>query len=183
MKKPKAGKAKRKLNRRFGVAKKAVKQKVYITKSLLRRRPVTDDAIAGLAKMGKKYGIASEIKKDYGYGPIDLVWNIKAHPSFRPIACGFIRFKKQNGSSDLDNRRFSLLKIEEALMIGIRSGMDRLFLLCDNEDIAKSVTGQIEWLSSFGSLLRFDSFSAGVYPGQNGQIKMVTSQERSKPDR
>jgi hypothetical protein len=48
----------------------------------------------------------------------------------------------------------------------------------DNEDIAKSVTGQIQWLSSFGSPVRFDSYSAGVYPGQDGQIKIFPSQER-----
>jgi hypothetical protein len=56
--------------------------------------------------------------------------------------------------------------------------MDKVYLLCDTEDIAKSVTGRIEWLSSFGSLLRFDSFSAGLFPSQRNLARIVPSQQR-----
>jgi hypothetical protein len=177
-KKSKVEKTKRQLRRGLRVSKKSTKQKIRSTESLL-RRGLGKNSLGELAKMGKKYGFNSEIEKDYGFGPIDVVWNIKFHPAFDPVLLGFIRLKEQEGGSrDLDNRQFSLRKIEEAVMTGIRSGMDRVYLLCDNEDIAKSVSGQIEWLSSFGSLIRFDSYSAGVYPSQDGRIEIIPSQER-----
>ncbi len=55
-----------------------------------------------------------------------------------------LREEEEGGSSDLNDGQFSLRKIEEAIMLGLRSGMDRVYLLCDTEDVAKSVTGQIE---------------------------------------
>ena len=73
-----------------------------------------------------------------------MVWNIKFHPALDVFRCGFIQLKEhEGGSRDLDDGQFSLGKIE-AIMTGMRCGIDRLYLLCDNEDIAKSVTGQIE---------------------------------------
>jgi hypothetical protein len=32
--------------------------------------------------------------------------------------------------------------------------------------MAKSVSGKIEWLASFGSLLRLDAISLGIFPEQ-----------------
>lgn len=117
--------------------------------------------------MSKKYGFEADVNKDYGFGSIDLVWNIKFHPRLDPLRVGFVRLKEQEGgSSDLQDGQYSLRKIEEATMLGLRSGMDRVYLLCDNEDIAKSATGQIEWLSSFGGIIRLDSYASGIFPGQ-----------------
>jgi hypothetical protein len=156
-------KSKRRIDKGLKVAKKVTKQKFRTAGSLLHRGFGTNP-IEELNKLGKKYGIESEFKKDYGFGQIDLVWNIRFHSAFDPITCGFIQLKEQeSGSRDLDDGQFSLRKIEEAVMIGIRSGMDKIYILCDNEAIAKSVTGQIEWLSSFGSLIRFDAYSSAFF--------------------
>jgi hypothetical protein len=176
--KSKLRKTKSKISKTLSVTKKVTKQKFRGTETLVRQGFLID-TVEGLTKIAKSYGIKSEANKDYGFGPIDLVWNIKFHPVFEPISCGFVQLKEQEGgSSDMDDGQFSLRKIEEAIMKGIRSGMDRLYLLCDNEDTAKSVTGQIEWLSSKGGLIRFDNYAAGVFPGQDGQIKITPSQKR-----
>jgi hypothetical protein len=53
--------------------------------------------------------------------------------------------------------------------------MDRLFVVCENEDTAKSVTGKMEWVSSFGSIFRFDVFSKGLYPRQGHKLKITAS--------
>jgi hypothetical protein len=37
--------------------------------------------------------------------------------------------------------------------------MDKIFLVVQDKEIAKSVIGKIEWLASFGSLLRLDVIS------------------------
>jgi hypothetical protein len=127
-----------------------------------------------------KQGIKQELNKDYGFGPIDLVWDFNVHPGFRPIICGFIELKEQEGGSkDLDDGQFSLRKIEEAVMTGIRSGMDRLFLFCGNENVAKSVAGQIQWLSSRGSLIRYDSYCQVIFPGENGQTSIASVEKKS----
>ncbi len=134
---------------------------------LLGPKRFKDNLIPGLLKMSKKYGFEADVNKDYGFGSIDLVWNIKFHPRLDPLRVGFVRLKEQEGgSSDLQDGQYSLRKIEEATMLGLRSGMDRVYLLCDNEDIAKSATGQIEWLSSFGGIIRLDSYASGIFPGQ-----------------
>lgn len=57
-------------------------------------------------------------------------------------------------------------KDKEAAMRGIRSGMDKVYLLADNEEMAKSISGKIEWLASFGSLIRLDTISLGLAPNQ-----------------
>ena len=108
------------------------------------------------------------------------MWDFKIHPDFLPITCGFIELKEQEGGSrDLDDEQFSLRKIEEAIMTGIRSGMHKLFLVCGNENIAKSVTGQIQWLSSRGGLIRYDSYCQVIFPGENGQVKMASVEKKS----
>lgn len=44
-------------------------------------------------------------------------------------------------------------------MRGIRSGLDKVYLVAPNEEMAKSVRGKIEWLASFGSLVKLDTIS------------------------
>jgi hypothetical protein len=127
--------------------------------------------------LGQKRGIKQEFKKDYGFGPIDLVWDFNLFTDSKPVRCGFIELREQEGGSrDLDDGQFSLRKIEEAIMTGIRSGMDRLFLFCGNEDVAKSVVGQIQWLSSRGGLIRYDSYCQVLFPAEDEQTKVASVQ-------
>ncbi len=171
------GKAKRKIVGGRRKLKTATKQ-ILKPKTLL-RVGVTGNSIKDLANMAGNKGFRIEYDKDFGTGPIDLVWNIDFHPALAPLRCGFVKLTAdEGGSNDLDDGQFSLRKIEEAVMRGIRSGMDRLLVVCDNEDLAKSVTGKIEWLSSFGSLLRFDTYASGLLPSQQKQAKLIPSQRR-----
>lgn len=58
-------------------------------------------------------------------------------------------------------------------------GCDKVFLVADNEEMAKSISGRIEWLSSFGSIIRFDAVSIGVSPNQqNKPSTIIPSQQR-----
>ena len=134
-----------------------------------------------ITKLGQSHDIRQEFNIDYGFGPIDIVWNFKFHPDFVPITCGFIELKEQEGGSkDLDDGQFSLRKIEEAIMTGMRSGMDRLFLFCSNEDVAKSVAGQIQWFSSKGGLIRYDSYCQVLF-AEKEHLK-VANVERNSSD-
>ena len=140
---------------------------------------VFGSSIKELAELGKQSGFRIERGKDFGNGPIDLVWSINSHPALAPLMCGFIRLRAdETGSSDLDDGQFSLRKISEAMIRGLRSGLDRLVLVCDNKDLAKSVQGRVEWLSSFGSLLRFDKYAHTLFPGQRQPLELVPSQKR-----
>jgi len=42
----------------------------------------------------------------------------------------------------------------------------------------KSISGRIEWLSSFGSIVRFDAVSVGISPNQQKSSGSIPSQER-----
>ena len=44
--------------------------------------------------------------------------------------------------------------------------------------MAKSVSGKIEWLASFGSLLRLDAISLGIFPEQQESAVITSSQKR-----
>jgi hypothetical protein len=44
--------------------------------------------------------------------------------------------------------------------------------------MAKSVSGKIEWLASFGSLLRLDAVSLGIFPEQQESAVITPSQKR-----
>jgi hypothetical protein len=77
-----------------------------------------------------------------------------------------------------EDNQFSLRKIQEALMHGIRNGLDKVYLVAPNEEMAKSVSGKIEWLASFGSLLRLDAISLGIFPEQHGSAVITPSQKR-----
>jgi hypothetical protein len=56
--------------------------------------------------------------------------------------------------------------------------MDKTYLVAQNEDMAKSVSGKVEWLASFGSLIRLDSLSLGLYPAQQELAVIKPSQKR-----
>ncbi len=63
-------------------------------------------------------------------------------------------------------------------MRGLRSGMDRVYLVTNNEDIARSINGKIEWLASFDSLIRFDTISLEISSNQDKSRIIVPSQKR-----
>ena len=85
------------------------------------------------------------------------------------------------GDKDWQDNQFSIRKIEEAAMRGIRSGMDKVYLLADNEEMAKSISGKIEWLASFGSLIRLDAISLGMFPTQQQESAVITPSQKRVP--
>jgi hypothetical protein len=132
-----------------------------------------------LAEAGKEKGVEVEHDIDYGAGPIDIVWNINVHPALPDIKCGFIKLKsEEGGSQDTEDNQLSLRKIEEAAIRGLRSGMDKVYLVAENEEMTKSVSGKIEWLASHGSLLRLDAVSLGLSPSQIEPAVITPSQRR-----
>jgi hypothetical protein len=140
----------------------------------------TSNALDSLVSMGQEKGFEVEQNQDYGVGIIDVIWNINTHPALPVIKCGFIVLRSEEGGGDKDwqDNQFSIRKIEEAAMRGIRSGMDKIYLLADNEEMAKSISGKIEWLASFGSLIRLDAISLGIAPNQQSFAVLTPSQQR-----
>lgn len=124
-----------------------------------------------LAGMGRKKGCSVEQKVDYGYGIIDTVWKISIHPSLPEIKCGFIE------TDSWQDNQYSIGVLEEALLRGIRSGMDRVYLVTGSEEMARSLSGKVEMLSSHGSFIRFDVLCLGVYPNQKKSSVLIPSQE------
>ena len=134
------------------------------------------DALISLAE---ERGFEIEQNKFLGAGRVDLVFKINIHPSLPSINCGFIVLKSdEGGSKDYEDNQFSLRKIQEAIIRGIRSGLDKVFLVVPNKEMAKSVSGKIEWLASFGSLLRLDAISLGIFPEQQESAVITPSQTR-----
>jgi hypothetical protein len=132
-----------------------------------------------LIEMLEDKGFEIEQNKDSGAGPIDLVCKMSVHPSLPAINCGFIVLKsEEGGSKDYEDNQFSLRKIQEAIVRGVRSGLDKVYLVAPNEEMAKSVTGKVEWLASFGSLLRLDAISLGIFPQQQESVVITPSQKR-----
>ena len=132
-----------------------------------------------LISLAEERGFEVEENKDLGAGLIDVVFKINIHPSLPSINCGFIVLKsEEGGSQDYEDNQFSLRKIQEAIMRGIRSGLDKVYLVAPNEEMAKSVTGKVEWLASFGSLLRLDAISLGIFPEQQESAVITPSQKR-----
>lgn len=132
-----------------------------------------------LIDMGEEKGFKLERDVDYGAGPIDIVWNINVHPALPNIKCGFVVLKaEEGGNQDTEDNQLSLRKIEEAAFRGIRSGLDKVYLVAENDDMAKSVSGKIEWLASHGSLIRLDTISLGLAPEQTEQAVVTPSQKR-----
>jgi len=140
----------------------------------------TSNALDSLVSMGQEKGFEVEQNQDYGVGIIDVIWNINTHPALPVTKCGFIVLRSEEGGGDKDwqDNQFSIRKIEEAAMRGIRSGMDRVYLIADNEEMAKSISGKIEWLASFGSLIRLDAISLGIAPNQQSFAVLTPSQQR-----
>jgi hypothetical protein len=139
------------------------------------RQPGLDALIRTL----EEKGFEIEQNKDSGAGQIDLVCKISVHSSLPTINCGFIVLRSdEGGSKDYEDNQFSLRKIQEAVIRGIRSGLDKVFLVAPNEEMAKSVSGKIEWLASFGSLLRLDAISLGISPEQQESAVITPSRKR-----
>jgi hypothetical protein len=132
-----------------------------------------------LIDSGEEKGFEVEQDVDYGAGPIDIVWNINVHPALPNIKCGFVVLKaEEGGNQDTEDNQLSLRKIEEAAFRGIRSGLDKVYLVVENDDMAKSVSGKIEWLASHGSLIRLDAISLGLAPEQTEKAVVTPSQKR-----
>ena len=132
-----------------------------------------------LTKIGEEKGFEVEHNVDYGAGPINIVWNINIHPALPDIKCGFVVLEaEEGGNKDTENNQLSLRKIEEAAFRGIRSGLDKVYLVAENEELAKSISGKIEWLASHGSLLRMDAISLGLAPEQRKLAVVTPSQKR-----
>src|SRR5215212_5398987 len=146
----------------------------------------TRNALDSLVSMGQEKGFEVEQNKDYGAGLIDVVWNINIQTALPVIKCGFVVLRSERGEEegrgdkDWQDNQFSIRKIEEAAMRGIRNGMDRVYLIADNEEMAKSVSGKIESLASFGSLIRLDTISLGIAPNQQSSSSavLIPSQQR-----
>jgi hypothetical protein len=140
---------------------------------------VRDSDLDALIGTLEERGFEVEQNKDSGAGQIDLVCKISVHSSLPAINCGFIVLKsEEGGSKDYEDNQFSLRKIQEGIIRGIRSGLDKVYLVAPNEEMAKSVSGKIEWLASFGSLLRLDAISLGIFPEQEESAVIAPSQKR-----
>jgi hypothetical protein len=141
---------------------------------------MTHHYLDNLVQAGQEKGFEVEQNVDYGAGPIDIVWNINLHSALPNIKCGFVmlRSEEEGGNQDTEDNQLSLRKIEEAAFRGIRSGLDKVYLVAENDDMAKSVSGKIEWLASHGSLIRLDAISLGLAPEQTEQAVVTPSQKR-----
>ena len=142
---------------------------------------MTHHYLENLVQAGQEKGFAVEQSVDYGAGPIDVVWNINIHSALPNIKYGFVKLEAEEGqgaSQDTEDNQLSLRKIEEAAFRGIRSGLDKVYLVTENEEMAKSVSGKIEWLASHGSLIRLDAISLGLYPEQQESSVITPSQQR-----
>jgi hypothetical protein len=132
-----------------------------------------------IIRMGEEKGFEVKHDVDYGAGPINVVWNINVHPALPNIKCGFVVIgAEEGGNQDTEDNQLSLRKIEEAAFRGIRSGLDKVYLVAENEDMAKSISGKIEWLASHGSLIRLDAISLGLAQEQMRSSVLTPSQKR-----
>jgi hypothetical protein len=133
-----------------------------------------------LVQAGQEKGFKVEQNVDYGAGPIDVIWNVNVHSALPNIKCGFVTLgsEEEGGNQDTEDNQLSLRKIEEAAFRGIRSGLDKVYLVAENDDMAKSVSGKIEWLASHGSLIRLDAISLGLYSEQQQSSVIIPSQKR-----
>lgn len=124
-----------------------------------------------LVDSGHEKGFTVEEGKDYGAGPIDVVWKINIHPALPEMKCGFIalRAEEGGGSRDTEDNQFSLRKTEEAIMRGLRSGMDKVYLVAENDEQAKSLSGRVEWLASHGSCSGWTPYRLGCLPSSKGR--------------
>jgi hypothetical protein len=116
---------------------------------------VTDNIDATTDRPYPIFGIVSPVYTQITFigiaivGLALLVWYAagtrRAKPSLPTINCGFIALKSdEGGSQDYEDNQCLLRKIPEVIMRGIRSGLDKVYLVAPNEEIAKSVSGKIE---------------------------------------
>ena len=69
----------------------------------------TGNGLASLIIIAR--GFKTEENKDYGAGPIDLVWNITTHPASPKIKCGFVVLRVEEvGTKDSEDNQYSLRK-------------------------------------------------------------------------
>ncbi len=137
--------------------------------------------VESIIQVGQQKGYEVEQNVDYGAGPLEVVWKINPHSALPGIRLGFVTLgSEEGGSQDTEDNQLSLRKIEEAAFRGIRSGLDKVYLVTENQEMAKSVSGKIEWLASHGSLIRLDAVSLGFYPEQQeeGSSVITPSQQR-----
>jgi hypothetical protein len=141
---------------------------------------MTHHYLNNLVQAGQEKGFKVEQNVDYGAGPIDVVWNINLHSALPNIKYGFVALgaEEEGGNQDTEDNQLSLRKIEEAAFRGIRSGLDKVYIVAENDEMAKSVSGKIEWLASHGSLIRLDAISLGLYPDQQESSVLTPSQQR-----
>jgi 5'(3')-deoxyribonucleotidase len=55
--------------------------------------------------------------------------------------------------------------------------MDRIYFITSSEEMARSLSGKIEILSSYGSFIRFDAICLGWNPNQKKSSILIPSQE------
>ncbi|MDQ4012930.1 MAG: hypothetical protein M3146_04305 [Thermoproteota archaeon] len=158
-----------------------------------------------MMELGRQKGFEVEAGKDYGAGSIDVVWHIKIHPALRDITCRFIitqllaktlneaiargevkrreDFEDDQSWQEYHDKEAAYLKdIEEAAFRGTRSGLDKVYLVAENEEAAKAISGKIEWLASHGSLVRLDAICLGSSMDQRGSSVIKPSQKRIPKD-
>jgi hypothetical protein len=145
--------------------------------------PSSSQSLDFISQLDQSLSYSIEKDVDYGYGKIDAIYNISLHPSFPSSKFGFVRIQSsqnREGKADQDwkDNQYFFRKIQEAIGRGIKSGCDKVFLVVDNEEMAKSISGRIEWLLSFGSIIRFDTVSVGTSPNQQRSSTIKPSQER-----
>jgi hypothetical protein len=56
--------------------------------------------------------------------------------------------------------------------------MDKVYLVTENGEAVKGISGKIEWLASYGSLLRMDAICLGFSIDQRGSSVINPSQRR-----
>jgi hypothetical protein len=56
--------------------------------------------------------------------------------------------------------------------------MDKVYLVAENEEAAKAISGKTKWLASHGSLLRMDAICLGFSMDQRGSSVIKPSQKR-----
>ena len=76
-----------------------------------RSETVNSSKLEPLINIAKEKGFGTERNKDYGFGPIDLVWNITTHPALPKIKCGFVVLRaEERGAKDSEDNQYSLRK-------------------------------------------------------------------------
>src|ERR687887_2614880 len=57
------------------------------------------NGLESLIAIAREKGFEIEENKDYGAGPIDLIWNITTHPALPKIKCGFVVLRAEEGGA------------------------------------------------------------------------------------